>query len=167
MDVSRSGSSAEVELSLGEADNVVVWPQDSNSRLDAQVAKSVLWDMLIETGVSSLNADLSDVPVRSIELKPGVADCRVTLGDVPAQVDEAEAKVEAGISSVVIRIPRDAEARVESDSGLTGHAIDADLVPQGYRVWQTEGFEDARSAGRGVWLITVKSGIGSIQVDTY
>ncbi|HSK46792.1 MAG TPA: hypothetical protein VLA05_02170 [Coriobacteriia bacterium] len=165
--VVRSGTSADVKLSLGGADNVQVWPGGPDARLNAELSDSVLWDMHVNTGVSSLRADLREVPVRSLELKPGVADCNVTLGDVPTGVDESQVLVKSGISSVTLSIPSDVEARVESDSGLTGHNIDSSLSSLGSGVWETSGFDDAKSAGVGVWLITVKSGIGSVNVTTY
>jgi hypothetical protein len=165
--VERSGETAEVSLTLGNADGAVVWPGGPDARLDAALSRDVLWDMTITTGVSSLSADLEDVPVRSIDLKPGVADCKVTLGDVPAELDESSALVRSGISSVSLRLPDGVEARIESDSGLTGHDIGPDFESRGGGVWQTPGFEDARDDGEGVWVITVKSGIGSISIDTY
>jgi len=165
--VDRAGTQAEVDLSLGEADRVVIWPGGEGARLDAQLSDSVLWDMKLNTGVSTLRADLEDVRVRSIELKPGVADCSITLGEVPMGVTEATAVVQSGVSSVSIRIPEGEQARIESDSGITGHSIDGSFASTGSREWETDGFESARDAGTGVWLITVKSGIGSVSVDTY
>jgi hypothetical protein len=86
---------------------------------------------------------------------------------VPTGLDEATLLVRSGISSVSIRVPNGAEARIESSSGLTGHSIASDFVSQGSRVWETAGYDDARAAGTGVWLITIRSGIGSIDIDTY
>lgn len=165
--VERSGTQAYVDLSLGEPDNVVVWPRGQGARLDAQLSDRVLWDMQLNTGVTTLKADLEDVRVRSVELKPGVADCSLKLGEVPRGVDEAEAIVKAGISSVSVLIPEGAEARIVSDSGLTAHSIDDSFRSTGSRIWETEGFESAQDEGTGVWLITIKSGIGSVSVDAY
>lgn len=163
--VERSGDSANVDLKLGEG--AAVWPGGADATLDVQVARDVVWDMRLSTGVSSLDADLSDVSVRVIELRPGVADTAVRLGGVPEGIDEARVLVKAGISTVAIEVPAEVEARIESDSGLTGHSIGEDFESQGSGVWETPGFDSAAAADEGVWIITIDSGIGSIDVDTY
>lgn len=165
--VVRSGRSAKVKLSTGPFEGSGVWPGGTDARLEASISDRVLWDIVVKAGVSSLDADLEDVRVRSLELKPGVADAKVRLGDVPREVREAEVLVEAGVSSVVVRLPKGAPARIESDSGLTGHSIDEDYEPLGSRVWESEDFNEARDSGKGVWIINVKSGIGSVTVQTY
>jgi hypothetical protein len=165
--VDRSGHSASVNLSLGDVDGSVTWPGGPQASIDAKLADNVLWDMLIEVGVTTLDADLEDVPVRTLEVKPGVSDCTVTLGEVPRGVEVAKTAVKSGIASVKLRLPEGAEARIESESGLTGHSIDSSFESQGSRVWETAGYDDAQSGDDGVWLITIQSGIGSIDVDTY
>jgi len=166
-DVQRSGSSAEVQVSLGDDGGVGVWPGSPNARLDVTLSRSVMWDATVSTGVSTLDADLSDVQVRSLLLKPGVADCDVRLGDVPTQLDEGRVAVESGVSSVVLRIPQGAEARVKSEGGLTGTNIDSQLASLGGGVWETPGYSAAQSSGEPVWVINVKSGVGSFALDTY
>jgi hypothetical protein len=167
LSVRRSGNEADVSLSLGEADGPFVWLGGPEARLDAEISREVVWDVVLNAGVSSLSADLKDVAIRNLELRPGVADCSVTLGEVPREVDEATVLVRSGVSSISLELPEDAEARLESDSGLTGHDIGGDFDSAGQGVRETPGFDRARDAGEGVWLITVRSGIGSIQVDTY
>jgi hypothetical protein len=165
--VERSGHNASVNLSLGDADGVVVWPGNSKASIEAELARSVLWDMLVEVGVTSLDADLSQIQVRSLEVKPGVSDCSVKLGHVPRGVDVGEIVIKSGVASVKVLVPEGAEARIESESGLTGHSIGGDFESQGSGTWETAGYGEARAKGAGVWLINVQSGVGSINIDTY
>lgn len=165
--VDQTGDTAKVLLASSEGGGGPWWPSQKGSRIDAQLSSDVLWDMDLAIGVSDFEADLSDVQVRSLSLKPGVADCSLRLGDVPAGIEEARAEVKAGVSTVVIEVPEGAEVRVESESGLTGHDIGGDLESTGAGEWETPGFSAARESGRGVWVIKVESGIGSIRVDTY
>lgn len=166
-EVERSGDSAEVKLSLADSDGAFMWPGSRSARLDAELSDEVLWDITLNTGVSSLDANFAEVPVRSLELKPGVAECVVKLGEVPSELSESTAVVKAGVSSVSLSLPAGVEARIESDSGLTGHDIGGDFERVDSGVWETPGYEQARESGEGVWLITVKSGVGSFQADTY
>lgn len=165
--VDRSGSSADVRFNLTEQDSFMLYPGSPSARVDTELGSDVEWDVNIDSGVSRLDADLSGVPVSRLTLKTGVSDNTVRLGEVPAGVDEARASFQSGVSSVRVFVPADAEVRVESDSGLTGHQISSDFVSKGGGRWETEGYEAARSAGRPVWVISVKSGVGSFILDTY
>lgn len=168
LDVDRSGSQADVTARLGGPDRPhMMWPDAPSARFDVGLSDQVVWDVRVNTGVSSLRADLSDVPVRSFDLRPGVADCDVRLGEVPTGEREARAEVRAGVSSVTLRLPRSAEARVEIDSGLTGTSVRGRLESLGSGVWETPGYSEARDADRPVWLVRVRSGLGAITIDTY
>lgn len=168
VEVERSTTTADVAVRLGEdGDGVVVWPGGTNAEYDVGLSDDVVWSLRMNTGVAELVADLSQVPVSELDLRPGVASCDIKLGDVPAQTDEGRVDVRAGVSSVVVRVPEDAEARVEIESGLSGNSVGGDFVRLGGGVWETPGYADARSGGRPVWVLVVKSGVGSITIDTY
>lgn len=166
LDVERSADSADIELRLGETVGVTSWP-GAESRLDVSLSDSVLWDIELETGVASLSADLTSVPVRSISLRPGVADCDVTLGPVPEGVSEARGTIKSGVSSVVLRVPRDAEVRLESAGGISSTSVGGRLEQLESGVWETPGFEAAQRGRRPVWIITAETGIGSFRLDTH
>lgn len=165
--IERSGDAAQVQLNLGEEGRPVVWPSRRGASLDANLSDEVVWDLSLELGVATLDADLSDLQVRRVDLKPGVAECKVRLGEVAQGVDEAVADVRSGIASVRISLPEGAEARVESESGLTAHDVGGAFESVGSGEWETPGFDEARDSGDGVWIISIRSGIGSVVVDTY
>lgn len=164
--VDREGDKADVAITTPEVSGWVM-PETRETRLDVALSDTVVWDARVSTGVSSLDADLSDVPIRRLTLRPGIAECSVRMGDVPRGVARGDVVVDAGISAVTLLVPADAEARIESDSGLTGHVIGDDFESRGDRVWSTSGYDDAAASGEPVWDIMVKSGIGSVTVDTY
>jgi hypothetical protein len=164
---SVAGSTARVEFQLTDEDGFTVYPGSTSARVDAKLSDRVVWDLEIDSGVSALDADLSDVRVNSMRLKTGVSSNRVMLGAVPPGVAEANLAIDTGVSSVTVLVPASAHVRVESESGLTGHDIAKGLVSQGGGVWQTSGYDQAVSTGSGVWTIKVKSGVGSVTVDTY
>lgn len=165
--VTDSGSDADVAIELGSGDNVSVWPGSPTTEADLRLSRSVLWDATIDTGVSSLDADFSALKLRSLDLKPGVADCSVRLGSIPAEVSVADVSVKAGVSSVTLRLPRDAEARIDADTGLSSNDIAERFERLSGSRWQTPGYDAARQAGKPVYDIVVKSGVGSVTIDTY
>ena len=95
--------SAEVDLTLGEADDVVIWPGGSKARDSTRsLPTRVLWDMQLEHGrVHAQGGPRATCRSARSSSSPASPTARVTLGDVPAEVDEAEAVVKSGISSVV------------------------------------------------------------------
>lgn len=163
--VDKDGDATEVRLSLG--DGVSVFPGTHTAEMDVALAEDVLWDIDIATGMSSVDADLSDLSVRALTLKPGAADCVVRLGDVPSSVARARVDVRAGVSSVVVRVPSDAEVRLVSDSGLSSVDVDSGLEKVSRGRWETPGFARAAEREDPVWVIDVRSGVGSFELERY
>lgn len=166
-EVERSGSTAEIDFSLVEEGGFTISPTLPSTRVEASLARGIPWEITIDSGVSSLDADLSSLDVERFTLKTGVSSNTVRLGEPPRGAREAQAVIESGVASVEVLVPERAEVRVESDSGLTGIDISRDLNEVGSRVWETEGYATARSAGRPTWLIIARSGVGSFSVRTY
>jgi hypothetical protein len=159
----RSGDSAVVDVGLGNPDRgVVVMPGMVGSRMDVRLSGDVLWDALLETGATTLDADLSHVRVRDLEIKTGASSVVVKLGEVPSGTDTSSVLVKAGVSSVTILLPRDAAARVDAKNGLAATDVRGGLQRVGGS-WETPGYSSASKA----WNIQTEAGIGSVTVDTY
>lgn len=157
---------AEAELGLTPR-TVMVLPGERLADYTVSLSRDVLWDVIIETSVAELDADLSGLRVSSVELKPGVASCEVRLGPPPAALTEGRVEVRAGVSSVRLRIPKGSEARVTIESGMSSNVVRGGFVEVGRGVWETAGYAEARASGRTVWVIDVTSGLGAITVETY
>ena len=161
--VVRSGNTADVTVSLGETQQpVIVAPGISGARMDVKLSDKPLWDIALQTGASSVNADLSRVRVKDLQLKTGVSSAVVRLGDVPDGVEAANVTVKAGVSSVRILLPDGAEARIETNNGLSSVRVGGRFEKSGDQ-WETPGYSSASK----VYDISIKSGIGSVSVDTY
>lgn len=164
LSVARTGSSADITLRAPGPDGAVLVGGPA-ARMDLALSDAVVWrEVRIDTGMSSLQADLTDLAVEDLVLNTGMSDTELRLGDVPDDVEEASVLLKAGFASVRIELPADAEVRVTSDSGFAPVEVDARLekVDGG---WQTRGYDSARRAGRGVWTVHVKAGFGAVDVD--
>ena len=158
-----NGSTAAVKVGVVEpGKTVVVVPGAVGARVDTRLSDSALWDVVLETGASSLDADLSDVRVRDMEVSTGVSSVTIKLGDVPSGEDESTLLVKAGVSSVRILIPRDAEARVQAKSGLVANDIGGSFE-RADGVWETPGYDSASKS----WDIRSEAGVGAVSIDTY
>ncbi|MDZ4178708.1 MAG: DUF5668 domain-containing protein [Coriobacteriia bacterium] len=156
--VGTSGRSADVRISMGD-DGPVFWP-GGEARMDVTLSRDVVWDLVLDTGVSRLDADLSELSLSRLSLEAGVTDARITLGsDID---DEVRVLIEAGVSSVTVLIPSGTEARVVAETGLSTVHTDVVFAKDG-NVRQTDGYDAARDR----YLIEIKSGVTNVRVETY
>jgi len=166
-EVDRSGSSADVQLTLGEGNDVFI-PGTAGTLADIRLSDDVVWDIRLETGASQLDADLSDVKLESLDVQTGVTDAVVTLGE-PSEGDSVPVEVQAGVSSVTIRVPENVGARVTVASGLTSVSYSAGIdrvsggAPFGGGEYETASYSSDEPA----WEIRVQSGVGSVRIETY
>lgn len=159
-----SSTTADIMLDLGQRGTVVV-PNARGNYADIELSRDVAWDVSIDTGVSQLTADLSDVNVVGLFVTTGVSSADVKLGELSGTGD-VEVTVKSGISSVDIRIPESAEVSVRSMGGLAALDLDRGIERvdvAGERFYKTAGFDNARRR----YVIEVETGVGSVNIDRY
>jgi hypothetical protein len=161
LEVTREGSSADVRLGLGEKSVFVPRPGVAAGKTRVELSDQVLWDAELKTGASNLDADFSRLRLRGLTLNSGASRVNLVLGVVPIEVRNAEVVIKAGVSSVTIVVPSDAEARVVSRGGLSSTNVSGDFVKEGDGSWQTPGYASAQR----VYDISIESGVGSVAVE--
>jgi hypothetical protein len=95
-------------------------------------------------------------------VKTGASALTLKLGDVPSGQSVSTVVVKAGVSSVRILLPREAEARVAAQSGLVATDVGGRFERRG-SAWQTPGYSSASKT----WDIRTEAGVGSVSIDTY
>jgi len=164
-DVKVDRPDALVSVGLGSG----AWiPGFGDARLDATLDRDVVWDLSVEAGVSSYDVDLRDLAVRALSLDAGVSEGRLTLGAAGSSGlrGAVEARIQAGISSLTLRVPEGDPVRVTVGEGLS--AVDTrgawtSSRDGGKRTYESDGF---RISGAH-WDIDIESGIGSIAIEYY
>ena len=99
----------------------------------------------------------------SLDLESGVSAGTVTFG---APEDAARVDIEAGVSGIVLRFPRDERARVVVSEGLSGVESGAGWTRSregSARVYESERF----SSSGAYWDVHIESGIGGITLQYY
>ena len=91
------------------------------SRGEVRLDPSLAWEIRIEGGVSSLAADLSGLPLRSLEIVGGASDVQVVLPE-PAGV--VPVRIHGGASEVSFRRPAGVPARVRIAGGASKLTFD-------------------------------------------
>lgn len=158
--VKRTGSNADVRFGLGEGKHTVVGPGFTAGSVELGLCDSVLWNAVVQTGASSLTADLSNVELAGLTLRTGASSVNLKLGEVPIQIAKDKVSVKAGASSVDITVPRGAAVRVVTENGLSSTNVSGGFKRQGDGSWETPGFGSAQHA----YEISIESGVGSVSV---
>jgi hypothetical protein len=161
LSVKRDGTSGEIRLGLGDRGFLVPRPGIAAGKVDVQLSDQVVWDADLQTGASNVDADFSRLRLRALTLSAGASRVQLKLGVVPDQVPRAAVVVKAGVSSIKIVVPKDAEARVVSHGGLSSTNVSGSLVKQGDGSWQTSGYASAQR----VYDISIESGVGSVSIE--
>jgi hypothetical protein len=122
-----------------------------------QLTQEIPSTLVIESGASSLDIDLRDVPATRVELKTGASSSNVT---VPAR-GVSLLDVEAGAASVNIRVPEATAARIRVEEGLHSINVDTSRFPHlGSGIYQSSGYETAADRAD----INIEGGLGSVSV---
>jgi len=164
-DATTTGETADVRIDSGSQQ---WWPSASGSVLDVTLDRAVTWDLQVNAGVSTFDVDLRDLAVSNLSFDAGVSDGMLVLGpsDAAGTGDGVEARINTGVSSLEILVPKGDSARVSVTSGLSTATFEGTWDrsdAEDSRVWTSQGFSDSGA----YWDIEIQAGVGSIKVMYY
>ena len=160
--VNRGADSADVAFTLNGGNGISPTGIGA-AQVELALAETPVWDIALETGASSLDADLSSINVRRIGLSTGVGSATLKLGKASDDSAGSTALVKAGVASVTILVPKGEPVVIDTHNGLTATSFGSEFTRQSGGVWQTPGY----SAGGKAWHITTETGVSSVSVRTY
>jgi hypothetical protein len=114
-------------------------------------------DLGLETGANRAVLDLTDLRVRSLELKTGASDTRVIL---PRAAGATTVRAEAGAASLVIEVPRSVAARIRSRVALGTNQVDEARFPRLGDLYESADYGTSENRVD----IDVQGGVGSVRV---
>ncbi|MBN1192891.1 MAG: hypothetical protein JXA36_04275 [Coriobacteriia bacterium] len=159
------GRRADVSASLGSD----TWgPVGIDARLDVSLDRQVRWDVDVDAGVTQYEIDLSELEIGALDLDAGVSDGVLVLGPSSRAggEDPVVAIIDAGVSSLRIRVPEGDDVRLVIGQGLTSVDTKGDWTSSrdgDARVYESDGFR-----GDGAyWDIRIEAGIGGVTVEYY
>jgi hypothetical protein len=122
-----------------------------------QLTEEIPSTVIVESGASSLDIDLRDVPATRVELKTGASSSNVT---VPAH-GISLVDVEGGVASVNIHIPETTAARIRVEEGVNSVSVDTNRFPRLDRgMYQSSNYDTAADRSD----INIEAGLGSVTV---
>jgi hypothetical protein len=122
-----------------------------------QLTQEIPSTLVVESGASSLEIDLVDVPATRVELKTGASSSNVT---VPAR-GVSLVDVEGGVASVNIRVPGTTAARIRVEEGVNSVNVDTNRFPRlDAGIYQSSNYDTAPDRAD----INIEAGLGSVTV---
>ncbi len=141
--VSSEGDRQTLEVNLQGSWEIAFPPERpiSNGRWALQHAGGVPIDIGVYGGATTLDLDLEDLTVRSLDVAAGAADVAVAM---PANAGRTDASFRIGGGSLNIEIPAGVAARIELGGSVSSVDIDTARFPaQGDGRYASPDFENA------------------------
>ena len=149
-----------VRVSLELDGNHAAWPP---GRIRNQVEVSLnpvpVWDVRLDVGATKLNCDLQAFRVNRLQVNAGAASIHLTLGD---RQPETSVDIDAGASSIVLRVPASAGCEVHLDAPMSSKKLPG-FTREGEGRYVTDNFESARQKVH----VGVDAGVSSVNVERY
>jgi hypothetical protein len=86
------------------------------NRVFLKLNTNPVWDLEFNVGAAKLEMDLSPFKINSLDIDGGAASIEVRLGDL---ADNTEINIDAGASSIVIKIPENVACEINTDTFLS------------------------------------------------
>jgi len=149
-----------VRVSLELDGNHAAWPP---GRIRNQVEVSLnpvpVWDVRLDVGATKLNCDLQAFRVNRLQVNAGAASIHLTLGD---RQPETSVEIDAGASSIVLRVPASAGCEVHLDAPMSSKKLPG-FTREGDGRYVTDNFESATQKVH----VGVDAGVSSVNVERY
>lgn len=133
------------------------WGKDEWPRWRVGLTGAVPMDLQVEGGASKTVLDLRDLRVRSLAIKTGASETRVT---VPRAAGFTTVKSESGAAAIFFDVPTGVAARIRTKMGLGGSDIDTTRFPRVGDVWESPDFATATNRVE----IEAQGGLGAVTV---
>ncbi|MCK9617593.1 MAG: cell wall-active antibiotics response protein [Lentimicrobiaceae bacterium] len=129
------------------------------NKVELKLNPNPTWDFNFEIGAAEINFDLSSYKTRKVSIDCGASDIDLTLGN---KHPETNVNIDAGASSIKIRVPKTSAYKVISDSFMASKSFeDAKKVSDG--IYQTKDF---RTNTQKI-IINLNVGVSSLEVERY
>jgi len=135
----------------------VPWGRDEWPRWRVGLTGAVPMDLQVEGGASKTVLDLRELRVRSLGIKTGASETRVTL---PQAAGHTTVRSESGAAAVFFDVPAGVAARIRTRMGLGGSDIDTARFPRVGDGWESPDFATAANRVE----IEAEGGLGSVTV---
>jgi len=131
---------------------------DMRNDWDITLPKGVATDLSLELGVGSSDVDLRGIDLTRLSAMTGVGDTTIDLSGERAA--DLTARIESGVGSLTLRLPRSVGVRITSQAeGIGDFTVEGERVTGG--IWENQSY-----AGTGPKIdIVLHRGIGDVKIE--
>ena len=123
------------------------------------LSPKAFWNIDIDGGASSLNADLSALRIGTVNLEVGASSITLKLGAIQ---DSSYYNIEGGAAKFMIEIPEGIGCKIEHESALTRHEFPG-FIQKSDLSYETPNYQTSIKK----ITISLQTGMSSIAVKTY
>lgn len=142
-----------------EGENINHISGNFNNKLTIALNPDPIWNISLNVGAAKNRIDLSKFKVRKINLKAGVTNSKIKLGD---RFEQTELNVEMGVSSLNLLIPKESGCKITGEMALMIKNLD-DFTKSGDGNYYTSNYETSKNRID----ININSGVSKLTIDTY
>ena len=126
------------------------------NRIDIKLNKDIIYDILIETGATTIDYDLSKFKVENFSVKSGASDIKIVLPQYNADVN-----IDSGVSKINIAIPQDVGVSIHLDTGLSMKDFGDNFMEQDSNNYISENYSDSKFKTN----VNINAGLSQIKIN--
>jgi len=130
--------------------------RNPKNHIDLKLNKEVIYDILIETGATTIDFDLSKFKIEQFSIKSGASDINI----IAPQYD-GEININSGVSTIDITIPANVGVILRLDTGISMKELDKEFQIQENNRYISKNYNDSEYQLN----INVDSGLSQISID--
>lgn len=116
------------------------------------------WDLHFNIGASDADFDLKNIPVKTLNLNMGASDFDLVLGN---QSDSCTVNIKSGVSDINIRIPKESNCKIFTNSALSSFNFD------GFEDKGNYYYSKSDNSGTAMIIINIEGGLADYNVSKY
>lgn len=156
----RTDNDSTVNLNFhAKSEKGISLPSNKVHEMKMYINRAPVWDIDVKVGAADVNLDLSPFKIKDLIFSGGAADVEIKLGNI-SQFQNVV--VEAGVSSIEIKVPASVGCKIVNQSGLSSKTFDG-FTQKGSGIYETANY--ATSAKK--IDILLKTGISDLKVKRY
>lgn len=148
-----------IELNMNPLGESRWWTGDIKSEFNISLCRHLPISVNLDAGASDTQIDLSQAKISNMDIKAGASNLDIKLGSKTSVLD---LNIDSGVSSIVVRVPKNSGVQVMMDGGLTSEDM-ADLKDVGDDYYESDGYASAVNKIN----ISAKIGMSSFTIERY
>jgi len=126
-----------------------------NNNIDLKLNKEIIYEILIETGATTIDYDLSNFKVEKLTIKSGASDISLITPQYNGEIT-----IDSGVSKIDIGIPANVGVALNLDTGLSMKELDDKFTSEENNNFISENYNDAEYKVS----IDIDSGLSQINI---